>query len=229
MILVPFSSCCSCSFRSKKGSNVLCPGALPLASAGVGGFFREDSGGLTEPGRKHWVITWCAQFTLSLAKGNKYIGWEGVWWQASKIGMSCEIRIIFFSSSKPIFFGPWFAPKLRPSVEHEFSSHKVKGHLQHPNCWFPQLVAVPQLKKYSQRKRFWKFSICEDTSVQAEGATCSVFSRDAWDCYTHEARSISKFPEIDMDSPNPWVFLIKLEEFEWGNFATTWPLLDLDL
>jgi hypothetical protein len=32
-----------------------------------------------------------------------------------------------------------------------------------------------------------------------------------------------------MDSPNPWVFLIKLEEFEWGNFATTWPLLDLDL
>ena len=143
-------------------------------------FFREDSGGLTEPARKHWVITWCAQFTLSLAKGNKYIGWEGVWWQTSKIGMSCEIRNIFFSSSKTIFFGPWFAPKLRPSVEHEFSSHKVKGHLQHPNCWFPQLVAVPQLKKFSQRKRFWKFSICEDTSVQAEGATCSVFSRDAW-------------------------------------------------
>ena len=38
MILVPFSSCCSCSFRSKKGSNVLFPGALPLASAGVGGY-----------------------------------------------------------------------------------------------------------------------------------------------------------------------------------------------
>ena len=36
MILAPFSSCCSCSFRSKKGSNVLFPGALPLASAGVG-------------------------------------------------------------------------------------------------------------------------------------------------------------------------------------------------
>ena len=39
MILVPFSSCCSCSFRSKKGSNVLFPGALPLASAGVGGYY----------------------------------------------------------------------------------------------------------------------------------------------------------------------------------------------
>ena len=56
-----------------------------------------------------------------------------------------------------------------------------------------------------------------------------VFSLETLGIATHEARSISKFPEIDMDSPNPWVFLIKLEEFEWGNFATTWPLLDLDL
>ena len=69
MILAPFSSCCSCSFRSKKGSNVLFPGALPLASAGVGGYcntigFDPSPGDPNSKGFSLLLASWGVRFSM---------------------------------------------------------------------------------------------------------------------------------------------------------------------